>query len=402
RSTATQWTSITSFPASGARKKASTPTTTTASSTRPRSQPPPTGRSAATPPPTISSGSSARTSSPRNSSMPSYAPTGSNPSCCALMISRASTSPARRRLPNWLNALKARRCLGKTMKRRACRTRSWPNRRPRKTCRKHPNNGQEIPQRRGADPRRGQPEECADGGVGGLCRSRDEAADPGGLCAAQSRSRSAARLARQGRGGLVGPGGEGAAALHPGEDPPQGDHRGPEARQPPQGRARGGAGPLRRLQRPRPRAAHRVLRPRPALVQPHDPGRRAAGDGEPGRAGEPEGAGAVHLHRPVLAGGGVMMLKLWVANTDPDWFDYLYQCHNVDEVNFWQPSGNMNFRAVESGDLFLFKLKSPRNAIGGYGVFAEASILPVSLAWEAFGFKNGVASYSEMRQRIGR
>lgn len=96
------------------------------------------------------------------------------------------------------------------------------------------------------------------------------------------------------------------------------------------------------------------------------------------------------------------MLKLWVANTDPDWFDYLYQCHNVDEVNFWQPSGNMNFRAVESGDLFLFKLKSPRNAIGGYGVFAEASILPVSLAWEAFGFKNGVASYSEMRQRIGR
>src|SRR5690606_34702304 len=81
---------------------------------------------------------------------------------------------------------------------------------------------------------------------------------------------------------------------------------------------------------------------------------------------------------------------------------YLYQCHNVDEVNFWQPSGNMNFRAVESGDLFLFKLKSPRNAIGGYGVFAEASILPVSLAWEAFGFKNGVASYSEMRQRIGR
>ncbi|WP_366552650.1 HNH endonuclease [Aquibaculum sediminis] len=96
------------------------------------------------------------------------------------------------------------------------------------------------------------------------------------------------------------------------------------------------------------------------------------------------------------------MLKLWVANTDFDWFDYLYQFPNVDEVNFWQPSGKFNFRAVEAGDLFLFKLKSPHNAIGGYGVFAEASILPVSLAWEAFGYKNGVASYSEMRQRIGR
>ena len=43
--------------------------------------------------------------------------------------------------------------------------------------------------------------------------------------AAQPGSRSAARLARQGRAGLVRPRRPGAAALHPGEDPPQGDDR---------------------------------------------------------------------------------------------------------------------------------------------------------------------------------
>jgi len=95
-------------------------------------------------------------------------------------------------------------------------------------------------------------------------------------------------------------------------------------------------------------------------------------------------------------------MKLWVANTDPDWFDFLSAQHNVDEVNFWQPSGSMNFKAVEPGDLFVFKLKSPRNAIGGYGVFTQASILPLSLAWDAFGIKNGVGSFSEMHQRIRR
>lgn len=96
------------------------------------------------------------------------------------------------------------------------------------------------------------------------------------------------------------------------------------------------------------------------------------------------------------------MLKLWVANTDPDWFDFLSSQSGIDEVNFWQPSGTMNFRAVDAGDLFLFKLKSPRNAIGGYGVFSDASRLPVSIAWDAFGIKNGVQSLAEMRERIGQ
>lgn len=95
------------------------------------------------------------------------------------------------------------------------------------------------------------------------------------------------------------------------------------------------------------------------------------------------------------------MVKIFVGVTDNDWFDFL-SARGVDEVNFWAPSGRTNFRALEPGELFLFKLHSPRNYIVGGGIFSHASLLPLSLAWEAFEEKNGVPSLSEMRSRIGR
>ena len=77
------------------------------------------------------------------------------------------------------------------------------------------------------------------------------------------------------------------AALHPGEGPPQGADRRPaqaDARAA-RARRRRTARPVRRLQRhPQGRGQDRVLPARPELVEPHDPGRLAPGDGEPGRA----------------------------------------------------------------------------------------------------------------------
>jgi len=94
------------------------------------------------------------------------------------------------------------------------------------------------------------------------------------------------------------------------------------------------------------------------------------------------------------------MVRLWVANTDVDWFDYLKAQPEIDEVNFWQPSGHSNFGAIGEGELFLFKLKSPRNVIGGFGVLSQSTNMPLSLAWEAFGIKNGARTLPEMRDRI--
>jgi len=100
-------------------------------------------------------------------------------------------------------------------------------------------------------------------------------------------------------------------------------------------------------------------------------------------------------------------VKLYVGVTDHDWFDYLGSLPGVDEVNFWQPSPNAEFRALGKGDMFLFKLhKSPRtrnrDLIAGGGVFASFSILPISLAWEAFEKRNGADSYAEMRRQLVR
>jgi putative restriction endonuclease len=96
-----------------------------------------------------------------------------------------------------------------------------------------------------------------------------------------------------------------------------------------------------------------------------------------------------------------MPVRLVVAVTDKDWFDHLRMMPNLDEVNFWSP-GATNFRALQPGELFLFKLHSPNNFIVGGGIFAHSNVTPCSLAWEAFGEKNGAASYQEMRGRIAR
>jgi putative restriction endonuclease len=96
-----------------------------------------------------------------------------------------------------------------------------------------------------------------------------------------------------------------------------------------------------------------------------------------------------------------MPVRLIVAVTDGDWFDFLKARPYLPEVNFWAPSG-ANFKALEEGELFLFKLHAPRNVIVGGGVFFRADTLPCSLAWEAFGEANGAASLSQMRDRVAK
>jgi putative restriction endonuclease len=90
-----------------------------------------------------------------------------------------------------------------------------------------------------------------------------------------------------------------------------------------------------------------------------------------------------------------------VAVTDGDWFNQLRQQPDLSEVNFWSPSDS-SFRALQPGELFLFKLHSPNNFIVGGGVFAHANSMPCSLAWEAFKEANGAHSLAEMRTRIAK
>jgi putative restriction endonuclease len=95
------------------------------------------------------------------------------------------------------------------------------------------------------------------------------------------------------------------------------------------------------------------------------------------------------------------MVRIYIGNTDNTWFDFLSSLGVADEVNFWQPSSR-NFNAIGEGERFAFRLKSPRNAIGGFGTLAQTSRLPIQMAWETFGVKNGVPSLDQFVQAIGK
>jgi hypothetical protein len=94
-------------------------------------------------------------------------------------------------------------------------------------------------------------------------------------------------------------------------------------------------------------------------------------------------------------------MRLWLGVTDNDWFKFLSHA-DVDEVNFWQPSDRAPFVGLEPGAPFLFKLKRPYNHIAGGGTFVKFSTLPLSLAWEVFGIKNGAESRDAFEAMIKR
>lgn len=92
-------------------------------------------------------------------------------------------------------------------------------------------------------------------------------------------------------------------------------------------------------------------------------------------------------------------MNFYLGVTDNDWYNHL-QAINPDDINFWKPGGNVNFKALKPGEPFLFKLKSPANAIGGVGFFTKFSFLPLNMAWDVFRERNGCASYKDFEKKI--
>lgn len=90
----------------------------------------------------------------------------------------------------------------------------------------------------------------------------------------------------------------------------------------------------------------------------------------------------------------------FIATTDQDWFDFLSVCPDLNEVNVWAPSGKASLKSIPPGSPFLFKLKSPHHAIGGFGFLGPVTSVPMSLAWEAFDVKNGAPDLPTMAKRI--
>ncbi|HXB11885.1 MAG TPA: HNH endonuclease, partial [Bacteroidia bacterium] len=94
-------------------------------------------------------------------------------------------------------------------------------------------------------------------------------------------------------------------------------------------------------------------------------------------------------------------MKFYVGVTDTEWYKYLSTI-NPEDINFWQPGGRAAFKVLSPGAPFLFKLKSPINAIAGIGFYSSHSILPISMVWDIFGNRNGAETYEEFYSNIQR
>jgi putative restriction endonuclease len=92
-------------------------------------------------------------------------------------------------------------------------------------------------------------------------------------------------------------------------------------------------------------------------------------------------------------------MKLFVGVTNNEWFRFLAE-RKPDEVNFWRPRSQTDFKALTQGDVFLFKLHSPLDFIAGGGIFVSHRFLPLPLAWQAFGENNGVPDFETFERRI--
>lgn len=92
-------------------------------------------------------------------------------------------------------------------------------------------------------------------------------------------------------------------------------------------------------------------------------------------------------------------MKIYLGVTDNNWYNYLTKIQPED-INFWQPGGNANFKILEPGAPFLFKLKSPINKIGGVGFFSSQTFLPINVAWDVFEERNGCESFDRLKQMI--
>jgi putative restriction endonuclease len=102
------------------------------------------------------------------------------------------------------------------------------------------------------------------------------------------------------------------------------------------------------------------------------------------------------------------MLAAYLGITDNDWFQYLRHNDIADEVNFWIPSAPAH-KHVEPGTLWLLKLHrkhlpdgTTEDPIAGVGVFMHYSVLPLQMAWDAFGVRNGVPTLDAFCSTIMR
>lgn len=95
-------------------------------------------------------------------------------------------------------------------------------------------------------------------------------------------------------------------------------------------------------------------------------------------------------------------MRAVVGVTDNSWAGYLRDRPHLTEANFWLPSPTGTFRALQTGEPFLFKTHHPENQLVGGGFFSGYDRFTIREAWDFIGQGNGVGSMEELAGKIGR
>lgn len=93
-------------------------------------------------------------------------------------------------------------------------------------------------------------------------------------------------------------------------------------------------------------------------------------------------------------------MRITLGVTDTNWSDYLRARPDLDEVNFWVPSGQRFTGRASLDEPFLFKSKSPHNTLVGGGYYSGFYERRVTEAWAIFGQANGVDTEAELHATI--
>lgn len=102
------------------------------------------------------------------------------------------------------------------------------------------------------------------------------------------------------------------------------------------------------------------------------------------------------------------MSTFYVGITDTNWISLLREDYNngtiARKVNFWTP-GTQEFKVIEPGDLFLFKLHNKKSTgengeIVGGGYYSYYDRMSIPDAWNKFGRANGRDSLDSMLNSI--
>lgn len=95
-------------------------------------------------------------------------------------------------------------------------------------------------------------------------------------------------------------------------------------------------------------------------------------------------------------------MRAVIGVTDNAWATFLRERPAITEANFWLPSPKQGFKALQTGEPFLFKTHFPENRLVGGGFFSGFARLTIGEAWALFGEGNGAATLDELAAAIAR